>query len=343
MSRKPAKSKKKEPSAARRAGRRVSLIGAVLFLAMSFTGNWYSHHSREWLDQRDRALPSFVTSTLLAFGDRCGMITDALGWTGHDAVYEFDEPAPAGNVFFAGIPKRKAAPAPADVTVLHRGEFAVGWSPSLKHPVWAAYHVPREVKHESGKRPSFRKDRSVPSAPAASAYDRTGYDRGHMVPNRAIVTRFGPEEQAKTFLMSNISPQRPALNRGPWREVEMRICDLWTAKYGELWVIVGAYGSSGEKLNGTNVDVPEQFYMLIVGQDGDGIRLLCLLMDQGIRYGAFPVHNIVTLEELEKRTGFEFFPELPEFIRNPLSCDLPTRLWPVRLVDIFQLLLIRFA
>ena len=153
-------------------------------------------------------------------GDRTAFITDAFGWTGHDAVYDSDDPVPSGQVFFAGQPRRTGAPAPSDIAVLQRGEFAIGWSPSLKRPVWAAYHVPRDARFDIGRRPSFSKDRNVASAPAPEAYRGARYDRGHMVPNHAIATRFGPDEQRKTFLMTNIAPQSPALNRGPWREME---------------------------------------------------------------------------------------------------------------------------
>jgi len=337
---------KRPASPLRRLARRASLAMAVLFLLLCAAGDWYVHHPRAWLQARDEALPRFVTAPLVHWGDRTGMLTDALGLTGHDAVYEFDEPAPTGSVFFAGAPVRRGAPAPDDVTVLSRGEFAVGWSPTLGRPVWAAYHVPPEARYDARQRPSFRKDRAVPSSPAASAYEQTGYDRGHMVPNRAIVTRFGPEAQAKTFLMSNIAPQRPALNRGPWREIEQRIADLWTARYGEIWVIVGGVTPgrmrSGETLSGTKIDVPECYYALIVAQDADGVRALAILMSQGARYGDFPVHDIVTIAELERLTGFDFLPDLPSFLARPLESDLPTRLWPVRLRDLLPLILLRF-
>ena len=44
--------------------------------------------------------------------------------------------------------------------------------------------------------------------------------------NHAIESRYGAEEQEKTFMMSNIAPQSPVLNRGVWRNVEHRIADL---------------------------------------------------------------------------------------------------------------------
>jgi endonuclease G len=339
--------KKKKSKAPRSLARRIAIIVScavmATFAALCSFGVAYVRHSPEWLAEHRSPL----TMPLEYLGDRTAFITDGLGWTGHDCVYEFDEPAPGGQVLFAGAPVRIGAPAPSDLVTLDRGDFLIGWSPSLRRPVWAAYHVPRDARFENSKRPAFQKDRSVATSPIPGDYRNTPYDRGHMVPNRAIVTRFGPDVQKKTFLMTNIAPQRPALNRGPWREMEQRISDLWTQKYGEMWVIVGALSSpsstSRESLPGTSVNVPEKYYMIVAGQGPDGVRALAVLLDQGAGRWDFPVHNIVTISELEKLSGLEFFPDMPKFLKTPLKLDRPTRLWPVRLQDIFKLIMIRFV
>jgi len=337
------KSRKSPPaSPARRAARIVVAAVVLAVAALCGIGDWYVHHTAEWLAERQSPL----TAPLVYLGDRTAFVTDALGWTGHDAVYDSDDPIPSGQVFFAGQPQRIGAPAPSDITVLHRGEFAIGWSPSLKRPVWAAYHVPRDARFDLGKRPSFAKDRNVASAPAPEAYKGARYDRGHMVPNHAIVTRFGPDEQRKTFLMTNIAPQSPALNRGPWREMELRIADLWTARYGEIWVIVGAIpasSASGRETLASGVDVPESYYMIAVAQSEDGVRALSVMLPQATDRWAFPVHGIVTIDELEKLSGLEFFPEMPSFLKRPLQADRPTRLWPICFRDILKLVLLRFT
>lgn len=338
------KDKRARPtSRLRRAARILTVVIILALVTLCGVGDWYVHHPADWLAER-RAL---LTAPLVYFGDRTAFLTDAFGWTGHDAVYDSDDPVPNGQVFFAGQPQRVGAPAPADIAVLQRGEFAIGWSPSLKRPVWAAYHVPREARFELGKRPNFSKDRNVASAPSPAAYTGSRYDRGHMVPNHAIVTRFGPDEQRKTFLMTNIAPQAPALNRGPWREMELRIADLWTARYGEIWVIVGALpgtsASAHETIAAGNVDVPERFYMIAVAQAEDGVRALAVLLPQTSGRWDFPAHSIVTIDELEQLSGLEFFPEMPSFLKRPLQADRPTRLWPIRFRDIFKLILLRFT
>ena len=312
-------------------------------VAWGAAGEWYVHHSRTWLALQEENWPRIVTAPLLWLGNPLADITDGLGITGHDTVYEYDEEAPSGAVTFAGAPRRVAPPAPADIRILDRGEFMIGWSDALGHPVWCAYHVTRDPRHPDGKRPGFRIDRSVPRSPRPDSYAKSGYDRGHMVPNHAIVSRFGMAEQRKTFLMSNIAPQTPQLNRGVWRDVEHRIADLWTARYGEIWVVVGCIPSkTGERLPRASVDIPSAYFQVILAQEGMDVRALAVIFPQDVPWNTWAARCIVSIDELEEMTGLDFNPDLPSFIQDPLEAELPTRLWPVRYRDIFRQIRLRF-
>ena len=337
--------KRKKSKGKRSTYRRLLLKLGVALLALlalfCTAGDWFVHHSLKWIDEQ----PDLLAKPLLWIGNPVADLTDALDWTGYDTVCEYDEEAPVGTVTFAGAPVRTGSPAPADIRVLDRGEFQIGWSDSLKHPVWCAYHVVRDAHHEVFNRPGFTKDKAVPLAPSPDAYTKSGYDRGHMVPNFAIATRYGEDEQKKTFRMSNIAPQSPALNRGVWRDVEHRIAQLWTARYGEIWVVVGCLSGntrSGQTLSGTNIDVPESYYQVIVAQDGLDVRMLAVIFDQSVGWDAWAARHIVTVDELERLTGLDFNPELPSFIQDPLESDLPNRLWPIRARDVFRLISLWF-
>ena len=328
----------KRPAWRRRAlGAGFALL--ALLAAVGAASDWYVHHPRAWLAEQRSSLPRILTAPLEFVGNPVADITDAFGWTGHDAVYEYDTEAPSGQALFAGAPVRIGEPAPNDIRIVDRGEFVFGWSDRLRHPVWCAYHVVKDAKYTIDKRPGFVKDKSIPAAPSPSDYTKSGYDRGHLAPNHAIATRYGETAQRKTFAMSNVAPQTPELNRGVWRDVEHRIADLWTARYGEIWVVVGSISPSanGETIGGTNIDVPESFYQVIVAQEGMDVRALAVVFPQQVPWSAWAARYIVTIEELEKMTGLDFNPELPGFIQRPLEADLPTRLWPIRARDIFKL------
>lgn len=330
---------RKRRKASNRKSRSYSLkLGVLLLLVLFVWGTcaeWFVHHPRAWIHERCKTLPSIATWPLLWMGNPLADITDSLGWTGHDTVYEYDTEAPSGEVLFAGAPLRVGLPAPSDIRIINRGEFIIGWSDSLRHPVWCAYHVIKDAKYPCGKRPSFTKDRSISTSPHPNEYTKSGYDRGHMAPNYAIATRYGEAEQRKTFMMSNIAPQTPSLNRGVWRDFEHRIANLWTARYGEIWVVVGCVPGKGRIAN-TGIDIPQKYFQVVIAQEGMDIRALAVLIDYDAPWNEWAARNIVSIDELEEATGLDFNPDLPNFIQVPLEAELPTRLWPVRIQDIFS-------
>lgn len=325
--------------------RSLALKGGAVFLFIlllwACTALWFVHHPRAWLEAHCASWPRLVTVPLLWMGEPLGDVTDAVGLTGEDAVETTDRPAPSDSVLFAGLPVRKSFPAPKDIIVLDRGEFKVGWSPRLRHPVWVAYHVPAEAVSEAGKRPGFKQDREAPNSPTAANYAKTGYDRGHMAPNYAIATRFGSEAQNRTFLMSNVSPQTPRLNRGVWRDIEHRIAELWTRRWGEIWVIVGCISDGHWKLKETDIDIPTRFYQIVVAQEGREIRAMAMLIEQNVPWKAWPTRYLVSIDELEELTGFDFLPDLEDETEDALEAKLPSRLWPIRFGDVLDLIRLR--
>lgn len=342
MSKKKRKATKKSPRKLPLWVNAALIVGFTLFSVFSV---WYVHHPRRWLLSFEDKLPEFLTSAIYAVGNPIGDITDSFGLTGHDAIYEYDELAPNGSVFFAGAPVRVGSPAPDDIRLLDRGEFVIGWADKLKHPAWVAYHVPQSAPFKISERPAFSKDKSVSSSPSPAAYTNTGLDRGHMAPNYAIQTRFGETAQKLTFLMTNIAPQSPALNRGVWKDVEHRIAELWTARYGEIWVIVGTIGTTTnpQYIISEHIEVPEKFYQLIVAQEGYDVRALAVVFDQDVNWRHWAARSIVTIDELEDMTGFDFLAELPSFIQAPLEAELPSRLWPVKFEDALKSVLNHYA
>ena len=65
--------------------------------------------------------------------------------------------------------------------------------------------------------------------------DQKIYDRGHLAPLAAFK---GSRFASQVNYYSNIVPQRPNLNRGPWEELETRTRHL-VQQYGRAWVMSG--------------------------------------------------------------------------------------------------------
>ena len=318
--------------------RRLSFFFFLFFILFSIYANWFVRQSKDLHKNKIKSLPAFIIKPLFSIGEISADLTDSFNLTGKDAICEKPKNHKVGKTFFAGMPAAKSININKDVSIIDKGEFTIAYSEKLHHPVWCAYRIPKEPIYKIDKRPNFKKDKSFKSCPAASSYARTGYDRGHMVPNHAIATRYGVEAQKKTFLMSNIAPQTPELNRGIWREIEHRIADLFTAKYGDIWVIIGAISNSSETLSGTNIAVPSAFYQLIAAEDNNKIRALAFIFEQNIPWNVWPRHYIVSIDYLEEITGLDFFNKLDDVTEENLESQIPTRLWPIRFTDAFKAL-----
>ena len=81
----------------------------------------------------------------------------------------------------------------------------------------------------------FRNDIGYPDIRAThSDYTSSGYDRGHMCP--AADRSRSREAMRSTFVMSNVAPQTPWVNRGYWKATE-NLCRLAAERYDSVHVL----------------------------------------------------------------------------------------------------------
>src|SRR5688572_12326718 len=92
--------------------------------------------------------------------------------------------------------------------VLINEGYIVGYSDTLGNPLWAAYRMQdlARLPKPAARPEKFELDRRTAARVSPEDYSGSGYDRGHLAPNFAIATRYGPKAQRETFLMSNITP-----------------------------------------------------------------------------------------------------------------------------------------
>jgi endonuclease G len=223
---------------------------------------------------------------------------------------------------YAGLPKSHR-----NLKILENIAFTVGYDEVEMNPAWVCYRIPKVDNPISLKRPSgFDMDTRTISKVSHGSYTNSGFDRGHMAPNSAIATRFGAAAQKETFLMSNIVPQAPGLNRGIWRLLEDRIVNVYSVAFEEVWVTTGPIYDSKEEEISSGVEIPDGFFKIIIDEDKGKLRVLSFLIPETASKQSFD-QFLTSVDQIEQLTGLDFFTELPDPDEEKLESWIPSRIW----------------
>jgi DNA/RNA endonuclease G (NUC1) len=155
--------------------------------------------------------------------------------------------------------------------ILEFDGFKVGWNTDFKAPVWAYYQLEASDKGLSLKRPlePFKRDPRVHNRNISTElYTNSGFDRGHLVPSRAMGSYYGLKAQLQTYFLSNIVPQEPNLNRRDIRNIESRIHDFDFFQDAEIQDIYITINYSQNKIK-NQISIPENFVFSVISTDFD--------------------------------------------------------------------------
>jgi endonuclease G len=221
---------------------------------------------------------------------------------------------------------------------LHNTGFSVGYSDIRGNPLWVEYAITQvPANTPSLPRPShFSTDNRALNRVSHDSYSKSGYDRGHLAPNHAISQLYGKRGQLDSFLMTNISPQKPKLNRQCWQRLEAAELDYFAAQQGKVWVIDGAvFDNDIERLPSSwRVEIPDAFYKIYISETAPNKPIaLAFIMPQDVN-GNEPLDSFVTsIDDIEQKTGLDFFANLDDAIEQPLEASSNPELWNLAAVS----------
>lgn len=221
-------------------------------------------------------------------------------------------------------------PAPltnTDEQILYRTGYVTSYNKANKIPNWVAWHLTKAHTYGKSSRQGmeFTEDNDVPS-PRADFWDyyNSGYDRGHMCP--AADNKWSDEAMNESFLMTNICPQNNSLNAGDWNEMEIQ-CRNWARRYGSVYVICGPilYKGVHKRIGKHKVVVPEAFFKVVMRM-GKNPKAIAFAYKN--RSGNRPKGDYVnTVDEMERITGIDFFPSLPDDIEEKMEAEADLSDW----------------
>jgi endonuclease G len=167
---------------------------------------------------------------------------------------------------------------PAADQILFNRHYVLGYSYYFRQAKWALEIIDPD-KADLERADNFRPDYRIPELFRADLadYSGSGYDRGHLV--ASADQRETEIQNSETFLLSNMSPQKPKFNRDIWKKLESAVRELNAKKnIFETYVICGpifyfdkAVASIGsEDDNGVSLPVPNAYFKSILTENNKG-------------------------------------------------------------------------
>ena len=216
----------------------------------------------------------------------------------------------------------------SDRVITHKG-YTVSYNYDWKIPNWVAYELTDwEVQGEVPRYDRFKPDPMVPQGMTATTndYKHSGYDRGHMAP--AADMKWDEQVMKESFYLSNICPQNPNLNGGVWKDLEEQVRDLASQK-GKIFVVCGPIVNDISNTIGENkVVVPQAFYKVLLQEENGKIYTIGFVYENVS--GRKPMSTYaMTVDEVEKLTNIDFFPSLPNKIKNKVESEVDFSKWTI--------------
>ncbi len=242
-----------------------------------------------------------------------------------------------GNLNTTNFHIRYGNPSNANTTdlnnyLLEKPSYVISYNCKTGIANWASWQLNRGWLGNTDRSNDFRSDPDLPKncyVARPSDYKRSGYDKGHLAPSGDRTKR--KSDNSDTFLMSNMIPQSPANNREVWRELE-EYSRYLVSKGKELYIIAGGEGKeklllvthkSEKKTN--KITVPKYTWkaILILDKLGRIESTVAVMIPNSEKVaGKDWTDYIISIDELEKITGYDFFNHLKPVIQKKIESKL---------------------
>lgn len=200
-----------------------------------------------------------------------------------------------GNKNLVSLPR-----APSKEVIISREQYVISYNKERRSANWVAWKVDASNLGSANRTNKFEQDQDlqqylnqIPNvAPAVTPEDYRGscFDRGHQAPSADRTN--STENNQSTFVMSNMLPQTPYLNRYLWEQLERYTRQL-VAEGKTVYVITGPvydqdFGAIGPK---NDIPVPSKLFKIVIVKEGQQRRAFAVLMPNVLKSGAPPTNK----------------------------------------------------
>ena len=201
--------------------------------------------------------------------------------------------------------------------------YSMLYDTQLKMAYWVAYPLCNYYTAKNVKRTNaWAYDPSLSSEEQATMKrGLNGYDRGHQIPSAdRLVTR---EANEQTFYYTNMTPQiGRGMNQHIWQKLETAVRG-WSSNIDTLYVVTGAMPTTPENTtisytqdnDGKQIAVPKYYFKALCRINratGEAQTIAFKLDNRAYPNGESYMNHTLSVAELERMTGFVFFPMIRE-------------------------------
>lgn len=211
--------------------------------------------------------------------------------------------------------------------------YSVGYHTGKRVPLWVSHQISQSSIGDIKRRNDFRQDVRIPRSARSTNedYRKSGYDRGHLAP-AADFSGVNIPVMSESFLLSNMAPQVPWLNRQLWNRIEKSVRDNVTSNPGTVAHIFT--GTTFNKLSPKaiqigisigNVSVPYGFWKTVVYvvTSKDSLGKTTQMLDGEAFYcpndtvaWTYEEASAFTIDDIEKLTSNDLYFLLPDSLEN---------------------------
>lgn len=213
-------------------------------------------------------------------------------------------------------------------------DFSLEWNPTKRHSHWVAYRFDNITAQKRWSRANwestswggdpFQEDPTIPSQcrTTLSDYKGSGYDRGHLCPSGDRL--YSKDANEHTYYLSNMSPQKNSFNSGIWLELE-NLTRSWGSSptiVDTLYICKGGTISDNQIIKTVNdMPIPQYYFMAFVALKGSTYKGIAFWLEHDKKYSKpYDLKQYaMSIDELETKTGIDFFCNLPDVIEDDIE------------------------
>ena len=235
--------------------------------------------------------------------------------------------------------------------------YSVEWDNEKVANRWTCYQLHEgNTLSATDRNDDFKADPEVANSPILEDYRNSGFSRGHLCPSAD--RQCTKEQNKQTFFLTNMQPQWQKHNGGLWKNLEDLVRSFATddsktdAHCDTLYIVKAATITDKVTINDVEEDgiyaercvggeghtheliVPQYFYMALLhyNKATDTYHAIAFWTvhkdenDTNKNYGDFAI----SIDELEKRTGIDFFCNLPDVVEKEVEAEVDLDFWNIQ-------------